>query len=151
MIVIPEVPNLVTNDDTINDPLVIELYKQLKLSYYEKILDLSKIEMHHNGYDDLEFIHRFEIHIYKEDDNYRITTGRQGERHEINRNGNYYGDVFIEDENKTKEYPKSYWSVYEFMDFSKAYKNPDVDRVIDDFNQLFSNVNSERIVLKIIR
>lgn len=146
MKIIPVVSNLVTNNDTIDDPLVIELYLQIKLSYYEKILELSKIEMH----PDLEFIHRFEINIYKEDNYYKVNTGRT-ERHEINRHGEYYGDVFIEDANKTKKYPNNYWSAYEFMELSKTYKTLIIDRVIDDFNKLFINVNNEKIMLNIIR
>jgi len=146
MKIIPVVSDLVTNDDTINDPLVIELYKNLKLSYYEKILNLSKIEMH----DDLEFIHRFEINIYKDEGNYKVNTGRT-DRHEINKHGDYYGDVFIEDANKIKKYPNNYWSAYEFMELSKTYKTIIIDRVVDDFNELFSNVNNEIIVLNIIR
>lgn len=146
MKIIPVVSNLVTNNDTIDDPLVIELYLQIKLSYYEKILELSKIEMH----PDLEFIHRFEINIYKEDNYYKVNTGRT-ERHEINRHGEYYGDVFIEDANKTKKHPNNYWSAYEFMELSKTYKIIVIDRVIDDFNKLFTNVKNEIIVLNIIR
>lgn len=144
MKVTPKVLKLQTNIDTENDKSVYETYLQLKLNYYEKILDLSRIEMH----SDLELIHHFGIDIYKENDIYHVITGRH-HINEIYKNGEHYGDVFIIDNNKTHPNPRMNLSCYEKMEMDKEYKILDVQKVLFDFNQLFNDVEKEKITLEI--
>lgn len=144
MKVTPRVSKLTTNIDTENDKSVHELYIQLKLNYYEKILDLSRIEMH----SDLELIHYFGIYIYKENDIYHVITGRS-HINEIYKGEKHYGDVFIVDSKKTHPNPRMNLSCYEKMEIKKTCKVLDIPKILFDFNQLFKDVEKESITLEI--
>lgn len=144
MKVTPKVSKLTTNIDTEHDKSIHELYIQLKLNYYEKMLDLSRIEMHA----DLELIHYFGIYIYKENDIYHVITGRT-HINEIYKGENHYGDVFIIDSSKEHPNPRMNLSCYEKMELKKEYKILDIPKVLFDFNQLFKYVEQENIILEI--
>lgn len=138
MKVTPRVLKLQTNIDTENDKSVYETYLQLKLKYYEKMLDLSRIEMH----SDLELIHYFGIYIYKENDIYHVITGRS-HINEIYKGQIHYGDVFITDSSKTHQNPRMNLSCYEKMEMKKIYKVLDIPKILFDFDQLFKDVKRE--------
>lgn len=146
MKVTPKVSKLTTNIDTENDKSVYELYLQLKIKYYEKILDLSRIEMH----SDLELIHYFGIYIYKENDIYHVITGRS-HINEIYKGEKHYGNVFIIDKNKDHPNPRMNISCYEKMELKKEYKILNVTKILFDFDQLFKDVGKENIVLEITK
>lgn len=131
--------------DTEDDQMINDLYIQLKLNYYEKILDLSRVEMH----EDLELFHYFGIHIFKENDGYRVITGR-GHLHEIYKGTVHYGDAFIIDQNKEQINPRMNLSCYEKMGMDKIYKTIDIPKIVFDFNQLFKDVENEKLSLEII-
>jgi hypothetical protein len=141
----PMLSKYTNNQDTKEDQLINDLYIQLKLNYYEKMLDLSRIEMH----EDLELFHYFGIHIFKENDGYRVITGR-GHLHEIYKGEDHYGDAFIIDQNKEHLNPRMNLSCYEKMEMDKIYKTIDIPKIVFDFNQLFKDIEKERIALEII-
>jgi hypothetical protein len=108
------------------------------------MIDLSRIEMH----EDLELFHYFGIHIFKENDAYRVITGR-GHMHEIYKGDNHYGDAFIIDQNKEHLNPRMNISIYEKMEMDKTYKIIDIPKIVFDFNQLFKDVEKEKLALEI--
>lgn len=146
MKVTPKVSRLSTNEDTENDPLVYALYMQLQLNYLERMIDLSRIKMH----EDLEFVHFFEIYILKENDLYRVITGRS-HIHEVFLGKKHYGDAFIVDKNKENINPRMNISVYEKIEMNKTYKIFDIPKIVFDFNKLFKDVENEELALEIIK
>lgn len=144
MKVTPRIAKYIINQDIEDSQIINDLYTQLKLTYYEKILDLSRVEMH----EDLELFHYFGIHILKEIDGYRVVTGR-GHMHEIYKGRDHYGDVFIIDQHKEHLNPRMNISIYEKMEMDKKYKIIDIPKIVFDFNQLFKNVEHEKLALEI--
>jgi hypothetical protein len=144
MKVTPRIAKYIINQEPEDDQIINDLYIQLKLNYYEKMIDLSRIEMH----EDLELFHYFGIHIFKENDGYRVITGR-GHMHEIYKGDNHYGDAFIIDQNKEHINPRMNISIYEKMEMDRQYKIIDIPKIIFDFNQLFKDVEKEKLALEI--
>lgn len=145
MKVTPRIAKYIKNQDQEDAQNFNDLYIQLKLNYYEKILNLSRVEMH----EDLELFHYFGIHIFKENYDYRIITS-SGHMHEIYKGRNHYGDAFIIDQNKEHLNPKMNLSCYEKMGMDKIYKTIDIPKIVFDFNQLFKDVENEKLSLEII-
>lgn len=144
MKVTPIISILMTNEETKNDQLVKDIFIQLKLNYLEKIMNFSRFYMHKN----LEFRHYFSIYILKENDKYRVITCKS-HIHEVYIAGKHYGDAFIIDDNNNKSKNKNSMSIYEGMFMDKEYQNIDISKIIFDFNQLFKDVEKEKISLEI--
>lgn len=138
-------PELISYDNEINKEDIKSIYLALKLCYFERMFELSKLEMH----TDLEFIHYFSIYILKENEKYRVITGRD-HLSEIYKGKVRYGDCFIIDQNKQNENPRMNISIYEKMEMDKEYTTLNVNTIVSDFNNIFKSVEKEKLGLEII-
>lgn len=144
MKVSPKVSKLITDNDTKDDKLVHELFLQIKLNYFEQMQNLARLKIN----EELELIHYFIIYILKEDECYRVITYRS-HMHEVYKNCLHYGDVFLINENLPHKNSRNNLSVYDDIAMDKLYKTLDINKVIFDFNQIFKNVEDEKISLEI--
>lgn len=145
MKVSPKVSLLSTNEDTENNQDVYDVYLALKLNYFNRMFELSKMEMHN----DLEFVHHFSIYILKEDDKYRVFTCRS-HIHEVYKGGVHFGDAFIINENKKAETARKNLSVYETVEMDKEYTTLNIKEIVSDFNNIFKDVEKEKLSLELI-